>query len=140
MQYPYPDRIYSWDFYCMLRGILARIVDNPAAVAERDKGVALLSATHSIYQLADLSCDNNNEPSKNAARCFGFTFEGRQHMIVKDLNRDTAWFAMIDTGWPRLKAGYEAWLAPDNFDSAGRQLSRLGFPTSDRAEAATQDR
>jgi RimJ/RimL family protein N-acetyltransferase len=81
------------------------------------------------YRRFEWKCDNNNEPSKRAVRRFGFTFEGvfRQHMIVKGLNRDTAWFAMTDADWPRLKAGYEAWLAPTNFDHAGHQLSKLDF-------------
>ena len=58
---------------------------------------------------------------------YGFAYEGvfRQHMIVKGQNRDTAWFAMLDTDWPRLKAGYERWLDPANFDAAGMQKSKL---------------
>jgi hypothetical protein len=48
-------------------------------------------------------------------------------MVIKGLNRDTAWFAMIDADWPRLRAGYEAWLAPENFDDAARQRSKLSF-------------
>ena len=53
---------------------------------------------------------------------FGFTFEGlfRQHMIVKGRNRDTAWYAMIDRDWPAIKAAFEAWLDPGNFDAEGR--------------------
>ena len=48
-------------------------------------------------------------------------------MIVKGESRDTAWFAMLDGDWPRLRAGYERWLAPDNFNADGSQLSRLSF-------------
>ncbi len=48
-------------------------------------------------------------------------------MITKGRNRDTAWFAMIDGEWPRFKAGYEAWLQPENFDEAGQQRNRLTF-------------
>jgi RimJ/RimL family protein N-acetyltransferase len=72
-------------------------------------------------------CDNLNAPSKRAAARFGFRFEGvfRQHMIVKGRNRDTAWFAMLDSEWPARKAAYERWLSPDNFDAAGRQKQRL---------------
>jgi RimJ/RimL family protein N-acetyltransferase len=72
-------------------------------------------------------CNDLNAPSKRAARRFGFSFEGvfRQHMIVKGRNRDTAWFAMLDGEWPARKAAYERWLAPENFDSAGRQKLRL---------------
>jgi hypothetical protein len=48
-------------------------------------------------------------------------------MVQKGQNRDTAWFAMVDADWPRLRAGYEAWLAPENFDSDGQQRARLSF-------------
>ena len=46
-------------------------------------------------------------------------------MIVKGRNRDTAWFAMLDSEWPARKAAYERWLAPDNFDSTGGQKTSL---------------
>lgn len=81
------------------------------------------------YRRFEWKCNNLNEPSKRAAERFGFTFEGifRQHMVAKGQNRDTAWFAMIDADWPRLKAGYERWLGPENFDGTGHQKSRLTF-------------
>ena len=81
------------------------------------------------YRRFEWKCNSLNEPSKRAAQRFGFTPEGvfRQHMIQKGRNRDTAWFAMTDADWPRLKAGYEAWLAPENFDVEGRQKNRLAF-------------
>ncbi|RYE10789.1 MAG: N-acetyltransferase [Hyphomicrobiales bacterium] len=80
------------------------------------------------YRRFEWKCNDLNEPSKAAARRFGFTFEGvfRQHMIVKGQNRDTAWFAMLDSEWPALKARFERWLDPTNFDAAGRQLNGLG--------------
>ncbi len=79
------------------------------------------------YRRYEWKCNNLNAPSKRAAERFGFTFEGifRQHMIVKGRNRDTAWFAMLDSEWPARKAAYERWLAPDNFDAAGRQKVSL---------------
>lgn len=72
-------------------------------------------------------CDSLNAPSRRAAERFGFTFEGifRQHFIVKGRNRDTAWFAMLDKDWPRVRKGFEAWLTPDNFDQKGRQKAKL---------------
>ncbi|SFJ69852.1 Protein N-acetyltransferase, RimJ/RimL family [Bosea sp. OK403] len=81
------------------------------------------------YRRFEWKCNNHNEPSKRAAQRFGFTAEGvfRQHMVQKGKNRDTAWFAMIDIDWPRLKAGYEAWLAPENFDENGQQRTRLSL-------------
>lgn len=81
------------------------------------------------YRRLEWKCDAQNLPSRRAALRFGFTFEGmfRQHMVVKGKNRDTAWFAIIDSDWPRLKAGYDAWLDPSNFDGSGRQQSKLSF-------------
>lgn len=72
-------------------------------------------------------CDSLNAPSRKAAERFGFTFEGIfcQHFIIKGRNRDTAWFAMLDKNWPRVRAGFEAWLKPENFDADGRQKHKL---------------
>ncbi len=78
------------------------------------------------YRRLEWKCDASNARSKRAAERFGFVFEGtfRQHKIVKGRNRDTAWFAVIDGDWPAVRAGFEAWLAPENFDADGRQLRR----------------
>ncbi|OLP60992.1 GNAT family N-acetyltransferase [Xaviernesmea oryzae] len=79
------------------------------------------------YRRYEWKCHNENAASKATARRLGFTFEGvfRQHMISKGENRDTAWFSMIDGEWPLLKAAFEAWLSPDNFDEAGGQRRKL---------------
>lgn len=79
------------------------------------------------YRRYEWKCHNLNEPSKMAAKRLGFTFEGvfRQHIVAKGMNRDTAWFSMIDGEWPVLKAAFEAWLDPSNFASDGRQKCRL---------------
>ncbi len=81
------------------------------------------------YRRFEWKCNDLNLPSKRAAERFGFRFEGlfRQHMVVKGANRDTAWFSIIDSEWPRLRAGYERWLRPENFDDEGRQLTKLTF-------------
>ena len=80
------------------------------------------------YRRYEWKCDALNERSRNAALRLGFTFEGifRQATMYKNRNRDTAWYSIIDSEWPRLKLAYEAWLSPDNFDSGGSQLIRLG--------------
>ena len=66
-------------------------------------------------------------PSRRAAQRLGFSYEGifRQALIVKERNRDTAWFAMIDTEWPALREAYQAWLSPANFTAEGQQREKL---------------
>lgn len=79
------------------------------------------------YRRYEWKCNELNEPSRRAALRLGFTYEGvfRQHMVVKDHNRNTAWYSMLDSEWPAAKAAFEAWLRPENFDAQGRQLHGL---------------
>jgi RimJ/RimL family protein N-acetyltransferase len=79
------------------------------------------------YRRLEWKCNALNAPSRRAALRFGFTFEGifRQHMIVKGRNRDTAWFAMMDHEFPGIRAAFERWLAPANFDAAGQERAKL---------------
>lgn len=81
------------------------------------------------YRRFEWKCNDLNAPSKAAALRFGFQYEGlfRQHQIIKGENRDTAWFSMLDSEWPRLKSEYERWLSPDNFGADGLQKTRLRF-------------
>jgi RimJ/RimL family protein N-acetyltransferase len=80
------------------------------------------------YRRYEWKCNALNDGSRAAAQRLGFTFEGvfRQATIVKGHNRDTAWFSILDGEWPEAKAAFESWLAPDNFDSEGRQKRGLG--------------
>jgi RimJ/RimL family protein N-acetyltransferase len=89
------------------------------------------------YRRYEWKCNALNAPSRSAALRLGFTFEGifRQHMIVKGRNRDTAWFSMLDSEWPKRKAAFERWLDPSNFDANGRQrisLSTLNSKVENR--------
>ncbi|GHD99078.1 acetyltransferase [Defluviimonas sp. 20V17] len=79
------------------------------------------------YRRYEWKCNALNRASRRAAQRLGFSYEGvfRQAAVVKGRNRDTAWFAAIDSEWPALRAAYEAWLAPSNFDRSGRQVERL---------------
>ena len=79
------------------------------------------------YRRYEWKCNALNAPSRRAALRFGFVFEGilRQQMIAKGRNRDTAYFSILDGEWPVRKRAFERWLAPENFDTAGRQKMRL---------------
>ena len=79
------------------------------------------------YRRYEWKCDALNAPSCRAAERLGFRFEGifRQAMMYKGRNRDTAWFSMLDGEWPRIRARFEAWLDPDNFDESGVQRRSL---------------
>jgi RimJ/RimL family protein N-acetyltransferase len=97
------------------------------------------AATEAIYLLArrafdelgyrrlEWKCNALNAPSRRAAERFGFTFEGifRKHLVVKGRNRDTAWYSIVDDEWPAIRAGFEAWLSPHNFDEDGAQKRSL---------------
>ena len=79
------------------------------------------------YRRFEWKCNSQNAPSIRAAGRFGFRYEGqfRQHMVIKGANRDTHWFSMLDTEWPALRAAFDRWLAPENFDAQGRQRATL---------------
>ncbi len=64
------------------------------------------------YRRVEWKCDALNARSRAAALRLGFSFEGifRQHFIVKNRNRDTAWFAMLDKDWSDIKTNMEKWL------------------------------
>ena len=84
------------------------------------------------YRRYEWKCDALNIPSRRAAQRLGLSYEGtfRQAAVIKGRNRDTAWFAAIDAEWPRLSAAFDRWLAPDNFDPAGRQKQSLSALTA----------
>ena len=79
------------------------------------------------YRRMQWRCNALNEKSRAAALRLGFTFEGifYQHMVAKGHNRDTAWYSILDSEWPRIRANFEAWLAAGNFDAQGRQKQSL---------------
>ncbi len=95
-------------------------------------------------------CDSLNEPSRRAATRLGFTFEGifRQAVVYKARNRDTAWYAVTDNQWPEVRAGFERWLDPANFDKEGRQRASLSTqrpsektpPTTDQERPMAEDK
>jgi RimJ/RimL family protein N-acetyltransferase len=79
------------------------------------------------YRRYEWTCDALNAASRAAAQRLGLSFEGvfRQATVYRGRSRDTAWYAAIDLEWPAVRDAFEAWLAPGNFDAAGRQQARL---------------
>ncbi|MGI9253991.1 MAG: GNAT family N-acetyltransferase [Thermomicrobiales bacterium] len=83
------------------------------------------------YRRMEWKCDANNAPSRAAAVRLGYLYEGTffNHRVVKGQNRDTAWFSILDEEWPELRAAFETWLSPDNFDANGIQRQSLSVLT-----------
>lgn len=79
------------------------------------------------YRRYEWKCDSLNGTSRKTAARLGFRFEGifRNAVVYKGRNRDTAWFSIIDKEWPTVKAAFQAWLKPENFDSQGKQIKTL---------------
>ena len=83
------------------------------------------------YRRYEWKCNALNAPSRTAAMRLGLSYEGvfRQCQIVKGGNRDTAWYAAIDSEWPAISQAMERWLSPDNFDADGQQKESLSALT-----------
>ena len=81
------------------------------------------------YRRYEWKCDSLNAHSRAAALRLGFHYKGmfRQATVYKARNRDTCWFSILDSEWPRS----ERWLDPGNFDAAGRQRQSLSSLRSD---------
>jgi RimJ/RimL family protein N-acetyltransferase len=79
------------------------------------------------YRRYEWKCDALNARSRAAAQRLGFSYEGvfRQATVYKGRNRDTAWYAAIDSEWPELESAFTRWLDESNFDSDGGQRQRL---------------
>lgn len=84
------------------------------------------------YRRYEWKCNALNEPSRRAAQRIGLSYEGvfRNATVTKGRNRDTAWYAAIDEEWPQLKAAFERWLSPANFDEQGKQQEALSVLTA----------
>jgi RimJ/RimL family protein N-acetyltransferase len=85
------------------------------------------------YRRYEWKCHAKNVKSRKAAQRLGFSYEGvfRQASISKGQNRDTAWFAAIDSEWPALKAAFEKYFASTTGTKTGKSpqsLSRLTRP------------
>lgn len=115
---------------------IGNILLTPALQQRREASAALMTmiqwAFGAGYRRVEWKCNSLNAPSRRAALRLGFSYEGtfRKHMIIKGLNRDTAWFAITDHDWTALSPAYDTWLAADNFDADGRQRQSLSALTN----------
>lgn len=84
------------------------------------------------YRRLEWKCDSLNEPSRRAAKRFGFSYEGtfRQALIYKSRNRDTAWYAITNEDWSNLKNAYQTWCAPNNFHANDVEIKKLSELTA----------
>ncbi|KAL4805635.1 acyl-CoA N-acyltransferase [Aspergillus unguis] len=85
------------------------------------------------YMRVEWKCDQSNEPSRRAALRLGYRFEGifRQHMWVRGVRRDTAWYSILREEWlgedgkeNGLIHAMEKWLDESNFEGE-RQVKTL---------------
>ena len=79
------------------------------------------------YRRYEWKCNALNIKSRKAAARLGLSYEGvfRQMSVQKGRNRDTAWFAAIDSEWPAIKTCFATYLNKDNLASDGTPLSSL---------------
>lgn len=78
----------------------------------------LLQMTHAFETLGcvrvELKTDARNERSRNAMAALPAQFEGvmRKHMIIPEVGqRDSAYYSVIDSEWPEVRANLERRLA-----------------------------
>ena len=81
------------------------------------------------YRRYEWKCDALNAPSMRAAKRLGFIYEGtfKQAVVYKNRSRDTSWFAMLNSDWPKHKSAMATWLAEENFDATGKQIHSLDY-------------
>ncbi len=89
------------------------------------------------YRRMQWRCNALNQKSRDAALRLGFKYEGifYNHMIYKGLNRDTAWYSILDTDWPGVRGIISTWLADANFEADGQARSSLSKLMSRRVVA-----
>jgi RimJ/RimL family protein N-acetyltransferase len=86
-----------------------------------------LAADDLGYRRLVWKCNALNAPSRRAADRLGFTYEGRHraHLVIKGRLRETDWYSIVDSEWPRCRDALAAWLDPANFAADGTALRGL---------------
>ncbi|MCW3477068.1 GNAT family N-acetyltransferase [Limobrevibacterium gyesilva] len=106
---------------------LAPVMQRTRAATEAMFLLLKLAADDLGYRRLVWKCHALNAPSKRAAERLGFTYEGRHraHMVVKGRLRETDWYSITDSEWPRCRDAILAWLDPANFAPDGTALRGL---------------
>jgi RimJ/RimL family protein N-acetyltransferase len=86
------------------------------------------------YRRMQWRCNALNAKSRAAARRLGFRFEGifYNNLIFKGMNRDTAWYSILDDEWPEVRQKIADWLDPSNFDAEGQAKNSLSNAMANR--------
>ncbi|WP_435230011.1 GNAT family N-acetyltransferase [Pseudopelagicola sp. nBUS_20] len=89
------------------------------------------------YRRMQWRCNALNEKSRGTARRLGFRFEGifYNNLIFKGMNRDTAWYSILDDEWPEVRERISLWLSEANFDSSGSPKSSLNEAMQIRSQS-----
>ena len=106
------------------------------AAATEAHYLLLAHAFHAGARRVAWSCNALNAASIRAARRLGYRAEG---VLANDVvqakhgrwrARDTAYLSILGREWPDISVVLQQWLAPENFDAAGRQLASLSALTA----------
>ena len=89
------------------------------------------------YRRVEWKCNALNASSRLAAQRLGFSFEGifYKHLISKNRNRDTAWFAMLDDDWLNIKANMEQYLYGEDDQCSLSLINKPYIRAADTGEA-----
>ena len=52
---------------------------------------------------------------------------GARGVVYKGRSRDTAWYAITDADWPDVRAAFQRWLSPDNFENGVQRKALAAF-------------
>ena len=93
------------------------------------------------YRRVEWKCDALNVRSRAAAQRLGFSFEGifYKHIINKGRNRDTAWLAIMDDDWQKVKPNMEQFLYGDDQAFSLTKANKPHLRALDTGEASQID-
>lgn len=113
--------------YCIEIGHIWHAADRQRGRANSESAFLLMDNIFSAgYRRLEWKCNALNLRSRLAALRLGLAFEGvfRQHTVFKGKNRDSAWFALLDKDWPKVRANMSAWLKDDSGELSLTKMNR----------------